>query len=102
MRGNAIVLINVVFSLFIVYLFKIYMSLASWWISLSRNTGMSSVKAGFFAKADQLHILAILMAGLNLIGAFLLLQQRIGDRRLSIASIVIASATLLLCLIISV
>jgi len=102
MRGNVIIGLNILFSFCILNLFRIYASLASWWMLTSRHAEISSAKAGFFVWADQLHVLAIFMALFNSIGAWLLLAQGVGNRKLSIASIVVAVICLFACMLITV
>jgi hypothetical protein len=94
------------FSLFwsagVLYLFRLYGSLVSWWIHAERQGFREGqTLPSFYAAADQLYVLAILLSLLNLLYALCVWRGGVANRQLSIFAFTIAGCVLLLCLIVN-
>jgi hypothetical protein len=86
-----------------IYLFKIYGSLVWWWRHLQRD-GFFDGKTppSFFAIADQIHVLAIVLSALNVCLAIMLWRTNIAHATLGVLAVVFAISVLAACLLVSI
>jgi len=86
------------------YLFKIYGSLVWWWVQLERGGVFGGKKppATFFGFAEQIHILVIIFAALNLCLAIMLWRTKLAQAMMGVLAVVFAACVLLVCLLVSV
>jgi hypothetical protein len=95
--------ISILLSAAVVYLFGVYGSLTWFWLQLRRDGYFGDKQvSSFLEKADILHILAIIMAFLNLGSAIVVWRGKVTHNSLGLAAVVLAACALLVCLLVSV
>jgi hypothetical protein len=103
MIQNVIPSINILLSIVLLYLFKVYGALVWWWVHLQREAHFAiNTIPSFILLVDQLHVIVIVISILNLFNTIYYWRTRVVQTALSKVAVVIAFCTLMICLFISV
>lgn len=95
-------ILNILATLVVLYLFKVYGTLSGWWTRVFRESlALSPRDSTFHALADQIHIVAIVLLVLNLASALAMLSVTSVSRRFTMCAVVCAALGLVLGLLIS-
>jgi hypothetical protein len=102
MTNKILPILNILATLAVLYLFKVYGALSAWWTRVFRESlDLESRDSTFHALADQIHIAAIVLLLLNLASAIAMLSGTSVSRRFTMCAVVCAALGLVLCLLIS-